>query len=59
MTIWSCHAMKTWVATVRGTYRTPKDGTRSQYVLYAESCWQAALRLWYVQYGGPGAYVSA
>ena len=57
----------TWVATVRGTYRTPEAGTRTQYVQVREppcasgACptREAGTRSPYVPYGGPGAFVSA
>ena len=63
--------MKTWVATVRGTYGTAEAGTRTQYVQYVAPWGQAALRVRYVQNaggwtrrlyvpnGGTGAHVSA
>jgi hypothetical protein len=41
-----------WGATVRGTYGTPKAGTRTQYVQYAGPWEQAALRLRYVPSAG-------
>ena len=61
----------TWGATVRGTYRTPEAGTRTQYVQYVApwgkppcasgTCTtrEAGTRSLYVPNGGPGAYVSA
>ena len=41
-----------WGATVRGTYRTPKAGTRTQYVLLVGPWGQGALRLRYVPDAG-------
>ena len=46
------HELPTWGATVRGTYRTPEAGTRTQYVLYVGPWGQAALRLRYVHNAG-------
>ena len=44
--------LRTWGATVRGTYPTPEAGTCTQYVQYAGPLGQAALRLRYVPNAG-------
>ena len=48
----SCCSLRTWGATVRGTYPTPEAGTRTPYVQYVGPWGQAALRLRYVPNAG-------
>ena len=52
--VWLSSGRAAWGATVRGTYGTPEEDARTQYVQYAGPWGQVALRLRYVQHAGGG-----